>query len=54
MVQAKDTSKSRAGGGWTPSILPEVEGKLQTTAGSVATVKLPEDRKDLWDKASFK
>ncbi|ODN79263.1 hypothetical protein L202_03277 [Cryptococcus amylolentus CBS 6039] len=37
-------------GGWTPSVVPEVEGLLETTAGSVVTVQLPEDRQDLWDK----
>ncbi|TYJ51420.1 hypothetical protein B9479_008007 [Cryptococcus floricola] len=37
-------------GGWTPSIIPEVEGLLETTAGSVVTVQLPKDRQDLWDK----
>ncbi|ORY24761.1 FAD dependent oxidoreductase [Naematelia encephala] len=41
-----------AGGGWTPSLVPEVEGILETTAGSVCTVQIPEDRKDLWDKFS--
>lgn len=41
------------GGGWTPGILPEVEGRLQATGGSVATIKLPKNRKDLWDKVSL-
>lgn len=39
-----------AGGGWTPSLLPEVSDLLETTAGSVATIQIPKDRKDLWDK----
>lgn len=39
-------------GGWTPSLIPEVDGRLETTAGSVVTIKLPEARKDLWDKVS--
>ncbi|WRT66060.1 uncharacterized protein IL334_003012 [Kwoniella shivajii] len=39
-------------GGWTPSIVPEVENLLETTAGSVVTIALPKDRKDLWDKFS--
>ncbi|WWC61545.1 uncharacterized protein I303_104129 [Kwoniella dejecticola CBS 10117] len=41
-----------AGGGWTPSIIPEVENLLETTAGSVVTITLPKDRQDLWDKFS--
>lgn len=32
--------------------MPEAEGILETTAGSVITVQLPQDRKDLWDKFS--
>lgn len=41
-------------GGWTPSLLPEVCDRLETTAGSVVSVQLPpkEDRPDLWDKFS--
>ena len=39
-----------AGGGWTPGILPEVAGILETTAGSVCTISLPEERPDLWEK----
>ncbi|CAJ2504666.1 Uu.00g120600.m01.CDS01 [Anthostomella pinea] len=39
-----------AGGGWTPSLVPEVRDLLETTAGSVVTVQLPKDRNDLWDK----
>ncbi|KAL7421329.1 hypothetical protein Q5752_004214 [Cryptotrichosporon argae] len=41
-----------AAGGWTPSVVPEVAGLLETTAGSVTTIQLPADRKDLWDKVS--
>lgn len=41
-----------AAGGWTPSIVPEVSGALETTAGSVITIQLPLNRKDLWDKYS--
>lgn len=41
-----------AGGGWTPSLLPEVSELLETTAGSVATVQIPKHRRDLWDKYS--
>lgn len=37
-------------GGWTPSVVPEVEGILETTAGSVITIQLPKDRGDLWSK----
>ncbi|RSH95300.1 hypothetical protein EHS25_000387 [Saitozyma podzolica] len=39
-------------GGWTPSIVTEVEGILETTAGSVITVSLPKDRPDLWSRFS--
>ena len=39
-------------GGWTPSVVPEVEGILETTAGSVVSVQLPKERQDLWDRFS--
>ncbi|KAI8961324.1 FAD dependent oxidoreductase [Daldinia sp. FL1419] len=39
-----------AGGGWTPSLIPEVQGLLETTAGSVANIQIPKDRSDLWDR----
>lgn len=39
-----------AGGGWTPSLLSEASDLLETTAGSVATIQIPKDRKDLWEK----
>ncbi|KAI0097060.1 FAD dependent oxidoreductase [Hypoxylon sp. NC0597] len=39
-----------AGGGWTTSLVPEVQGLLETTAGSVANVQIPKDRLDLWEK----
>lgn len=42
-----------AAGGWTPSIVPEVSGALETTAGSVVTIQLPSHRKDLWDKVGI-
>lgn len=41
-----------AGGGWTPKILPEVSSLLETTAGSIATIKIPRDNKELWDRYS--
>jgi sarcosine oxidase/L-pipecolate oxidase len=37
-------------GGWTPGVVPEVDGILETTAGSVITIQLPQDRQDLWEK----
>jgi sarcosine oxidase/L-pipecolate oxidase len=37
-------------GGWTPGVVPEVDGLLETTAGSVITIQLPKDRQDLWEK----
>ncbi|ETS85954.1 hypothetical protein PFICI_03979 [Pestalotiopsis fici W106-1] len=36
-----------SGGGWTPGLVPETEGLLETTAGSVATIHIPETRPDL-------
>lgn len=35
------------GGGWTPGLVPEADGLLETTAGSVATIQIPEHRPDL-------
>ncbi|KAK0637800.1 L-pipecolate oxidase [Lasiodiplodia hormozganensis] len=38
-------------GGWTPALLPDADELLETTAGSVLTVRIPKDeRPDLWDK----
>jgi sarcosine oxidase/L-pipecolate oxidase len=39
-------------GGWTPSLVQETEQLIETTAGSVLSIRLPQDRKDLWDKYS--
>jgi len=39
-------------GGWTPSLLPHVEELLETTSGSVLSIRLPKHRQDLWDKYS--
>ncbi|KAI1405055.1 FAD dependent oxidoreductase [Hypoxylon fuscum] len=39
-----------AGGGWTPTLVPETQDLLETTAGSVATVQIPRDRPDLWER----
>ena len=41
-----------SGGGWTPTLLPEVSNLLETTAGSVATIQIQKERKDLWEKYS--
>ncbi|KAI1863399.1 uncharacterized protein JN550_009510 [Neoarthrinium moseri] len=41
-----------AGGGWTPSLVPEADGLLETTAGSVSSIRLPDDRPDLWERFS--
>ncbi|KAI1352597.1 FAD dependent oxidoreductase [Xylaria sp. FL0043] len=41
-----------AGGGWTAGLLPEADGLIETTAGSVATIQLPKDRADLWERFS--
>jgi len=39
-------------GGWTPSLMPEIEHIVETTAGSVLAIQLPKDRRDLWEKYS--
>ncbi|KAI0874595.1 FAD dependent oxidoreductase [Hypoxylon argillaceum] len=41
-----------AGGGWTAGLLPEADGLIETTAGSVVTIQLPKDRPDLWERFS--
>jgi sarcosine oxidase/L-pipecolate oxidase len=38
-------------GGWTPSLLPStLSPLLETTSGSVLSIRLPNNRPDLWDK----
>ncbi|KAI6856600.1 nucleotide-binding domain-containing protein [Hortaea werneckii] len=39
-------------GGWTPSMIPETERLLETTSGSVLSIRLPIHRQDLWQKYS--
>ena len=39
-------------GGWTPSLVPEIERLIETTAGSVLSIRLPKDRQDLWERYS--
>jgi len=39
-------------GGWTPGILPEASKSIETTAGSVVTVRIPQENKELWDRYS--
>jgi sarcosine oxidase / L-pipecolate oxidase len=39
-------------GGWTPSLVHETEQLIETTGGSVLSIRLPQDRKDLWEKYS--
>ncbi|KAF8852731.1 FAD dependent oxidoreductase [Acephala macrosclerotiorum] len=39
-------------GGWTPAILPETSGSIETTAGSVVAVQIPRENKELWDRYS--
>lgn len=41
-----------SGGGWTPGLVPETEGLLETTAGSVATIHIPENRPELRQRFS--
>ncbi|PSN61690.1 putative sarcosine oxidase [Corynespora cassiicola Philippines] len=36
-------------GGWTPSLLPQLDGLCETTAGSVVMYKIPRESK-LWDR----
>lgn len=43
---------AKLGGGWTPGLVPEAQSLLETTAGSVATVKIPVDRRDLRERFS--
>ena len=47
---AGGTDAFDTGGGWTPSLLPETSDLLETTAGSVFTIQIPEHRRDLWDR----
>ncbi|KXT09343.1 hypothetical protein AC579_4099 [Pseudocercospora musae] len=37
-------------GAWTPTLIPETEEILETTAGSVLSIQIPQQRKDLWQK----
>ncbi len=37
-------------GGWTPSLVPELDGLCETTGGSVAIFQLPPENKELWDR----
>lgn len=43
---------SDIGGGWTPTLLPQVKDNLEATGGSVVTLQLPpqSERPDLWEK----
>ncbi|KAI1173997.1 FAD dependent oxidoreductase [Nemania sp. FL0916] len=41
-----------AGGGWTAGLIPEADGLIETTAGSVAAIQIPKDRTDLWERFS--
>lgn len=37
-------------GGWSPSVLPELDGLCETTAGSVATIQIPHDKPHLRER----
>lgn len=38
-------------GGWTPTVLPmKLSHLLETTSGSVLSIRLPSDRPDLWER----
>ncbi|KAG4432739.1 hypothetical protein IFR05_011769 [Cadophora sp. M221] len=40
-----------AGGGWTPTLVPELDNLCETTAGSVCSYQIPRDS-PLWDRFS--
>ena len=42
-----------AGGGWTPTLVPELDGLCETTGGSVLFYKIPRES-PLWDRFSSK
>ncbi|KAH7014398.1 putative sarcosine oxidase [Microdochium trichocladiopsis] len=35
-------------GGWTPTLVPSLDGLAEATGGSVVLIKIPRDRQDLW------
>ena len=37
-------------GGWTPSLVPQLDGICETTGGSVSIFQLPHGNKKLWDR----
>lgn len=37
-------------GGWTPSLVPQLDGLCETTCGSVSIFQLPKNNKQLWDR----
>ncbi|KAJ6157702.1 hypothetical protein N7470_005294 [Penicillium chermesinum] len=37
-------------GGWTPSLIPQLDGICETTGGSVSIFQLPSENKELWEK----
>ena len=40
-----------AGGGWTPTLVPELDNLCETTAGSVCSYQIPRDS-PLWERLS--
>ena len=42
-----------AGGGWTPTLVPELDGLCETTGGSVPFYQIPR-QSPLWDRFSSK
>ncbi|KAF4952812.1 hypothetical protein FSARC_12554, partial [Fusarium sarcochroum] len=40
-------------GGWTPSLIPELDGFAETTAGSVVIFKLPKDLRERFSPSRF-
>ncbi|KAK5031947.1 hypothetical protein LTS07_004568 [Exophiala sideris] len=55
-VQTEDGVSHRAAltimacGGWTPSLIPELDGLCETTSGSVTIFQLPQGNQPLWDR----
>lgn len=55
-VQTADGVSHRAAltimacGGWTPSLIPELDGLCETTSGSVSIFQLPAGNKTIWDR----
>lgn len=49
-VQHRTSLAIMACGGWTPSLVPQLDGICETTGGSVSIFQLPAENKELWDR----